>query len=320
MNVTEQTADQAPVQSAEDRVASIFENSVLGRQPAPPEPQTDANDAPQEEAQAEPEQPPAEQFAEIEWNGNKYQVPVDLKDGFMMQSDYTKKTQEVAEMRRAAEVEAAQIKAFQMERAFAQKVETDQRQLGAYDTYIESLAQQLQQVDLNAVPFEQVFKVKLELDRAKEARQKIADGIESKRQEFQAELTKHFDEQRAKGREALQKLIPSFSDATIKELHEYATKTLGLSQMPLEALESDPRIAQAMWKAQQYDRLRADTAKAQATAKSAPPVVKPGSANPMSPQTKEYLNFRKALAKAPENSPQRKQIVESRIADIFSRK
>jgi hypothetical protein len=47
--------------------------------------------------------------------------------------------------------------------------------------------------------------------------------------------------------------------------------------------------------------------------------VKTTSAKPMPQQTKEYLNYRKALAKTPEGSPERRKVVEGRIASIFTR-
>lgn len=54
----------------------------------------------------------APEMAEIEINGKKYQIPVELKDGYLMQSDYTRKTQEVAEIRRAAESQREQAAAL----------------------------------------------------------------------------------------------------------------------------------------------------------------------------------------------------------------
>jgi len=56
-------------------------------------------DQPQPEADAQPE--PV--MAEIEFNGKKFSIPEELKSGFMMNADYTRKTQEVAELRKAAE-------------------------------------------------------------------------------------------------------------------------------------------------------------------------------------------------------------------------
>lgn len=55
-----------------------------------------------EEESGEPE------TAEVELNGEKYKVPAALKDAFLMQADYTRKTQEVAETRKIAEAKLAE--------------------------------------------------------------------------------------------------------------------------------------------------------------------------------------------------------------------
>lgn len=46
---------------------------------------------------------------EVDWEGKKYAVPKELKDALMRQSDYTRKTQEIAETRRALEAKEAEI-------------------------------------------------------------------------------------------------------------------------------------------------------------------------------------------------------------------
>lgn len=50
-------------------------------------------------------------FVEIEIDGKQYQVPPELKDGYLRQADYTRKTQEVAEQRKAAESRKAEAEA-----------------------------------------------------------------------------------------------------------------------------------------------------------------------------------------------------------------
>src|SRR5690348_3643336 len=54
------------------------------------------------EPQAESEQP-QEELDTIEFDGKQYQVPKAIKPGYMMQADYTRKTQEVANQRRELE-------------------------------------------------------------------------------------------------------------------------------------------------------------------------------------------------------------------------
>ena len=91
---------------------------------APDELETPAIEEVQDENQTEVEteglegedegKEPEIEYAEIERNGKRFQVPKELEGEFMMQGDYTKKTQEVAEQRKAAEARMAEVeKAYQ---------------------------------------------------------------------------------------------------------------------------------------------------------------------------------------------------------------
>ena len=67
---------------------------------------------------------------EIDYEGEKYRVPPKLKDAFLRMADYTQKTQEVAETRKAIEGERA---AFEQERNLAaQSYQRQQANLQAY--------------------------------------------------------------------------------------------------------------------------------------------------------------------------------------------
>ena len=68
------------------------------------EPETDETEEIEGEGDEETEEGEGEtDTAEVELNGEKYKVPAALKDAFLMQADYTRKTQEVAEVRKTAE-------------------------------------------------------------------------------------------------------------------------------------------------------------------------------------------------------------------------
>ncbi len=73
---------------------------------------------------------------EVEFNGKKYSVPKELAPNLMMQSDYTRKTQEVAELRKETEAERAswQKQAQTRDELFQEKAELHQidKRLGAY--------------------------------------------------------------------------------------------------------------------------------------------------------------------------------------------
>lgn len=60
-----------------------------------------------DEAPIEPE--PEDDLEEFDWNGQKIKGPKGLKDGVLMQADYTRKTQEVAAKARELEERAAHI-------------------------------------------------------------------------------------------------------------------------------------------------------------------------------------------------------------------
>jgi len=81
-----------------------------------------------------------EETEEIEYSGAKYRIPKPLKAGFMMQADYTRKTQEVAEHRRAIE---EQRETFSKEMEARRASLKDEGQLAVMDDTLE----QYQKVD-----------------------------------------------------------------------------------------------------------------------------------------------------------------------------
>lgn len=102
------------------------ETPAEGEQPAEAAP---AGDTP-------PEPEAAPQFAEVEIDGKVYQVPPELKDGYLRQSDYTKKTQTLAEDRKAAEaLKQAAERAYQVVNQMAPAVAAWQQAVSANEQY-----------------------------------------------------------------------------------------------------------------------------------------------------------------------------------------
>jgi hypothetical protein len=73
---------------------------------AEPEPGAEAEPT---EGDGQPEEPA---YATIEIDGKQYNVPEELKEGYMRTADYTRKTQEVAEQRRIVEAQRAETEAM----------------------------------------------------------------------------------------------------------------------------------------------------------------------------------------------------------------
>lgn len=79
---------------------------------APPDETTNDNDPTEVDSPEEGEEATAEnleEFEEFEWNGKPIKAPKGLKDGVLMHSDYTRKTQEVAQTRKELEQRAEAI-------------------------------------------------------------------------------------------------------------------------------------------------------------------------------------------------------------------
>lgn len=69
----------------------------------------EAGDEPEVDEDDQPEPEPEDDFEEFDWNGKKVKAPKGLKDSLMMQADYTRKTQEVANTRKELEERAARL-------------------------------------------------------------------------------------------------------------------------------------------------------------------------------------------------------------------
>lgn len=211
---------------------------------------------------------PTDDTEEIEYEGNRYKVPKPLAKGVMLQADYTKKTQEVAEIRRAAEAEKARIveeqKAFQEDR---------QEHVQAY-----ALWQQLeqfknvnwQQLDSeDPLQAQQLFR---QYTMLRDAHRDIVGKLQSKQMQrksvAEAEQAKLRDQTRA----TLAKEIPNWSPKAEQELTEYALKHGYKAEEVKAALDSDARPFKFLHKALLWDQHVERTRKAATQPPSAEPV------------------------------------------------
>jgi hypothetical protein len=134
---------------------------------------------------------------EVEHEGQKYRVPKALKPALMMQSDYTKKTQEVAETRKALEAREQSLK---------QQAETQQRHIVEVAKLV-NVSEQLeeyQKIDwdgLNETDPVRAQQLWINRSRLIEAQQALAGNLQQREQEShqerQRERAKRIDEGRA---------------------------------------------------------------------------------------------------------------------------
>lgn len=112
--------------------AAILSPEEPGKEPEkePAEPQAKEPEASEQEAQEAPEQPEGEEdpVVTVKIDGRDVEVRLsELKNGYQRQADYTKKTMEVAEQRKAADAERS--KALQERQAYAANLQKMQAQL-----------------------------------------------------------------------------------------------------------------------------------------------------------------------------------------------
>ena len=159
---------------------------------------------------------------------------------------------------------------------------------------------------------EEMFRRKIEIDGIKERRDALRDSINEQRKAYQEKTKQLTDELRGKALDSVKKTVPNFSEDFIKK----AAKSEGFTDAEIDGVLLDPRSAKVLWKAAQYDQLQSAKTEAIKKASTAPPMLKPGSANPMSPDVKSDLAMRKQQAKAT-TSAEKARIIQRRLEQRF---
>ena len=258
--------------SPEDQLTAIFEKQYGESEPEAVEESQEVEAEASEEAESEEveetnseeteeTEDTTEGFEEIELEGEKFQVPAKLKDAFLRQQDYTKKTQEVAEQRRQVEAE----RAFIQQRA--------QLQGAAFEKAVEvqGLAKQLDQyaqidwAQLAEQDPAQALKLNIARQQLQEQHMKASYEMQHlQAQEHQA-LTAKQQEMLAKGQEELAREIKGWGPDVARKLVDTG-KSYGFAEQELSGI-TDPRHIKVLHDAHQWRELQ--KSKAQITKKVA---------------------------------------------------
>lgn len=295
--MSEQPETESP--STEDRIAAQFEPEQPAAEAQPEQPEQET--APESEAQPE--------FAEVEFEGKAYQVPPEIKDALLRQSDYTKKTTEVSERQRAIELKEQQYKTVEAERKFRESVNEDISQIQEIDFQIK----QWKSVDVTGFTSEQMWQLSRTIDGLKEKRNELSNGVNGKWQGWQQQQQQLLSEARQKANEFAAKSIKEWGPETQKALTDYGVNE-GYTNDELAALSTDARIVKTLWKAQQFDKLQAQ--KLDGKVRSVP-TVKPGSSNPMPQAVKDQFALKKTLTNTKLTSGQKAKAIEAELMRRF---
>lgn len=231
-----------------------------------------------------------DEFYEVDYEGKQYKIPKELKDALLRQSDYTRKTQEVAEHRR--QLEAAQ-RQFQMASQAQQQNLKAHAQLMALEDQI----QRYQNVDfqkwMDEDPVE-ASKAYMSFNQLNGMREHLKQQISAHEQQRQFERQQNVARLIEEGQKVLKREIPNWSADTAKALKDYG-QNLGFNDSELDQIH-DPRIVKTLHKAYLYDQMM-NKAKSQPVQDQPKPVTKVGtkagsSKDPEKMTTEEWVKWR----------------------------
>lgn len=194
-------------------------------------------------------------YEEIERDGKKAKVPAWLKPELMMHADYTRKTQEVAEARRA----------FEAERQSATEADEQELSARANISLIDRQLAQFASVNWNQFndsdPFEaqKAFQQFQLLKDAKGNAETFLTQAQAQRTERQTQETAKLVQE---GAAVLARDIPGWSPDLSAKLQAFGTKAYGLSGTEFDNI-LDPRAVKLLHAAYQWSQYEEKNKKAQ---------------------------------------------------------
>lgn len=282
--------------ATEQDLASMFESTLTGEQPkgqATPvqgeNAQADSGENPEQvEEQPDGEQAPAKFVVPaLEGDGTEELTAEELKAQRLMQADYTRKTQQVAEERKAIAAERAKVEA-----------EISQR-VTALDTQLQQTARVIQSFD-QQVDWEALRQVNpgayLE---AREQQQARMQSFEQGRKQLEAVKNAQRQERIAASSQRLVEALPELLDPqSAKKFAERlvtdAQAHYGFTAQEIDAID-DHRFILALKDAAEYRAIKAKTDGVKQKLAAAPQLAKPGAPRQGNPQALDaYRTIQKA--------------------------
>ena len=223
------------------------------------------------------------------------EVPLDeLLKGYSRTADYTRKTQEIAETRKAVEAERAKIEeAARLRDTYAQRLQVIEQMLNQDSGEDLATLKETDPIGYAVKVAEQAEREK-QLNAVRAERQRLA-------QQQQAEQSERLKAHLAAEAQKLAEAIPEMSDpvkgqAIRTDIRNYAQK-LGFSEQEL-AQVYDSRAVTALYKAMQYDKLVSNKGEATKKVSQAPKMLKPGTSTPEARVSQEVKQLRGRLKKS----------------------
>lgn len=289
--------EQEALEAIEEQLDEVEEPEEEAEESEEPE---GDDEEPTEDEEVEVEEDSEEQpkSLKLKINGEELEKPLDEVIALAQQGlDYTKKTQEVAEQRKALEEYAQTVKV--QEEVFMQQVQLQNALIGdvAELTAVDKQLAQFNDVnwqELSDNDFVEAQKLFFTFNQLQQKRSTLATELEAKAQQVQQNQAKRMQEQIERGKEILAKEIPNWSRETTQELITIG-KDYGFTDDELGTI-IDPRHVKVLHDAMQWRKLQKNSV-VKNKVSQAKPVVKPGAKDTKQEATSAKRQVRDALRK-----------------------
>ena len=278
---------QPAEESEEDSEAAASEEDDSGVEDAP----DDESSEEQSEEQEEPEEQEQQQTFTVKVDGKEVSVTLDeLQKGYSRTQDYTRKTQQIAEVRKQAEAETYAVRAEREQYA---------QLLGALQAQLQSSEPQ---IDLDRLYHEDPIEWVRQKEVMRERQEKLG-AIQSEQQRLsqvaQYEQQRAMEAQLASQQEALLAALPDWKDPkkakAEKALVIESAKAAGFTDEDLKSVY-DHRLVLLLRKAALFDQMVSKRQGIKPVVNNGPRPAKPGAAGRVSTTT-ESVRAKQRLAK-----------------------
>ena len=209
----------------------------------------------------EPDEP-EEELDETEFEGKTYKVPKEIKDALLRQSDYTRKTQELAEIRKAAELERQSIVSAKEADEAADELKADLRTVDKALKSFENVDWAKFAADSPA----QAQAYMLQYQQLQMQRQQLSGGLEQLEHTSRTSREQAHSAALAQAKADLLQAMPDFTPELAVKITQSTVSAYGFTPDELSRV-SDPRQVRILRDAMMW---RESQAKAKQAAKPTP--------------------------------------------------
>lgn len=198
-------------------------------------PETEEDDTPEGESD-EAEEDSDDDGEEVEYEGKTYKVPKELKEGFLRQADYTQKTQQLAEQRKAVEATLERLGTVsEIERAAQSQIAAVEAKIALYDGIDwETWAQQDPMAVNNA---------RWELNELRNEYNAAAQNLTAAQQHLQSVAQQETAKRLEEGEKVLRERIPGWGQDKLHSILDESQKAYPFSRDDIvEAVRDNPLV------------------------------------------------------------------------------